>query len=172
MVAITEATLPGSGNSRRRVRRPRNPPSKRMSPQARFNTFVRRTSACWTWQGFTDKDGYGTFKVSGKSVRAHRFAFELTNGAVPLGLSVLHLCDNPSCVRSDHLYVGTQRDNVRDRDSRGRQRNQYQDATHCIHGHPLSGSNLRINKTSGQRVCVECHRRWSREWLARKRQVA
>ena len=77
---------------------------------------------CWLWTGSKDSRGYGHLKICGRMVLAHRLAWELTHGPIPLGVSVLHDCpsgDNPLCVR--HLWLGTQKQNVEDRDLKGRQ---------------------------------------------------
>src|SRR3990167_9291402 len=58
--------------------------------------------------------------VNGRQTYAHRFSYDLHYGPVPKGLSVCHHCDNPPCVRPDHLYAGTVADNARDAVSRGR----------------------------------------------------
>jgi len=78
------------------------------------------TEGCWLWQGAHDGDGYGLVKVDGKLRRAARVAWEATYGPIPAGLSVLHSCDNPPCIRPDHLMVGTQRANIRDMLGKGR----------------------------------------------------
>ena len=64
--------------------------------------------------------GYGLLGYKGKTTRAHKLAYELTYGPVPAGLHVLHKCDTPSCVNPDHLYLGTNADNVRDKVAKGR----------------------------------------------------
>ncbi len=67
---------------------------------------------------WTTADGepsrYGQFSIGQQNVSAHRFSWTLANGPIPDGLFVLHRCDNPPCVRPDHLFLGTQLDNRRD----------------------------------------------------------
>lgn len=75
---------------------------------------------CLEWQGASSR-GYGQFWVSGKYERSHRVAWAMKNGTIPDGLNVLHRCDNPPCVRVDHLFLGTQEENNADRDAKGRQ---------------------------------------------------
>ena len=93
-----------------------------ISHEAWFWRKVRKTSGCWEWQGRTDKDGYGIMKVGPHNARMHRFSWELHNGPIPDGLWVLHHCDNPPCVRIDHLWLGTATDNDADRHAKGRSR--------------------------------------------------
>ena len=96
-----------------------------MNPE-RFMKYVRKCQpdCCWEWTGYRDVDGYGRphVKVNGRwgSARANRISWELHRGPIPPGLHVLHRCDNPSCVRPDHLFLGTNLDNVHDRDRKGR----------------------------------------------------
>jgi hypothetical protein len=87
----------------------------------RFWSRVDKTGDCWLWTYCKNTCGYGVFGVgTGKHVLAHRAAWTYTNGDIPKGLSVLHKCDNPICVRPAHLFLGTQRDNVRDMWRKGR----------------------------------------------------
>ena len=86
----------------------------------RFWRNVDQSGGCWEWQRETDAYGYGRFWITGRQrVAAHRFSYTVARGRVPSGLLVLHTCDNPKCVRPDHLYLGTHDDNMRDRKERG-----------------------------------------------------
>jgi hypothetical protein len=95
-----------------------------LTPDARrrFESSIDSTDGCWTWTAYTDKDGYGIFRIGEARIRAHRMAYELGVGPIPSGLQVCHHCDNPPCVRPDHLFVGTQGDNNRDMAAKGRHR--------------------------------------------------
>jgi hypothetical protein len=88
---------------------------------ARFWDYVEKTPTCWNWTiGLTSK-GYGQFYPrQGQPRRAHRISWELTYGSIPTGMYVCHTCDNRKCVRPDHLFLGTQLDNLRDSKSKGR----------------------------------------------------
>lgn len=81
---------------------------------------VNKTDTCWNWTGFCNEDGYGLRRWHGRKVYAHRFSWELHNGPIPAGLKVLHHCDNPPCIRPEHLFLGTQQDNIKDMDAKGR----------------------------------------------------
>ena len=86
-----------------------------------FEKKFRKTNlGCWEWQSAKDGFGYGAFRFSGKTVKAHRFSWEFYIGDIPNGLCVLHRCDNPGCVNPDHLFLGTRTDNAKDRDKKGR----------------------------------------------------
>lgn len=76
---------------------------------------------CWLWTGCLLGGGYGGFRVKAKTVRAHRQSWILTHGEIPDGLYVLHKCDNRKCVNPDHLFLGTQQDNMDDMTLKGRQ---------------------------------------------------
>lgn len=90
--------------------------------QQRFEAKFNRLGAdeCWPWLAGKTLDGYGNFDVLGKSVGAHRVAYELYVGEIPSGMQVLHSCDNPSCVNPDHFWLGTHADNMADKGRKGR----------------------------------------------------
>jgi hypothetical protein len=75
---------------------------------------------CWTWTGSRDGFGYGYSILLSMKTRAHRVSWEIHFGEIPDGLCVLHKCDDPSCVNPDHLFTGTQQENVSDMVSKGR----------------------------------------------------
>ena len=92
----------------------------------RFWAKVDTSGDCWLWLGAIGSSGYGGFTVRsglrGNRVTfgAHRVAYEFAHGPIPEGVSVLHRCDVPACVRPDHLFLGTQRDNIIDMMRKGR----------------------------------------------------
>jgi hypothetical protein len=101
------------------------------SVEERFWAQVQKSDGCWVWSGRSFKQGYGRFRVYGtgpkrkgggtrKDVQTHRFVWEITRGVIPDGLLVCHHCDNPPCVRPDHLFIGTSHDNVLDAYQKGR----------------------------------------------------
>jgi hypothetical protein len=89
----------------------------------RFWEKVDKSGECWIWLAARHGSGYGNFMVKkGVLEGAHRVAFRLTFGAIPDGLQVLHRCDNRVCVRPEHLFAGTQLDNMDDMRAKGRWR--------------------------------------------------
>jgi hypothetical protein len=87
----------------------------------RFWARVLKTDGCWLWTGHLVK-GYGNLSEGGRKGRhlyAHRVSWSLANGQIPAGMNVLHKCDNPKCVRPDHLELGSHAKNLRDAVDRG-----------------------------------------------------
>lgn len=88
-----------------------------MNINQRFFDKVSKTDSCWNWIGVKNNKGYGRFWANGKFIMAHHF---LVSDAKPAGAWVLHKCDNPACVRPDHLFFGDAKANSRDMHSKGR----------------------------------------------------
>lgn len=97
-----------------------------VSPEitARFWAKVQKTDTCWLWTASKRNKGYGAFAYvqDGRTVhdRAHRFSYRLHIGGIPPGMFVLHRCDTPACVNPNHLFLGTNQDNVTDMMRKGR----------------------------------------------------
>jgi len=80
---------------------------------------VGEKDECWEWTGGRDPNGYGTFWYQKEFDKAHRVVMRLQGHDVR-GATVCHKCDNPSCVNPNHLWVGTQQQNMRDMTKKGR----------------------------------------------------
>lgn len=79
--------------------------------------FIKRDSGCWKWVASISTGkygGYGSFRFKGKMCRAHRISWILYRGPIPPNMDILHRCNNKKCVNPEHLYVGTQYENVQD----------------------------------------------------------
>jgi len=87
---------------------------------AAFWARVKKTDGCWVWSGGMSGCGYGQMPMKMRDRKAHRFSWRIHNGPIPRGLFVLHKCDNPPCVNPDHLFLGTNLDNAKDRAQKGR----------------------------------------------------
>jgi hypothetical protein len=82
---------------------------------------IGNTDTCWEWQACTYHNGYGKFALTRSNpVYAHRLAYEFTHGPIPTGLLICHTCDNHLCCNPQHLFVGTQKDNMQDCKRKGR----------------------------------------------------
>jgi len=88
--------------------------------EERFWEKVDKSEKCWNWTAGATGKGYGAFRVNGKMRGSHQVSYEFAYGSIPAGLFVCHHCDNPLCVNPSHLFLGTNQDNVNDRDRKGR----------------------------------------------------
>lgn len=86
------------------------------------NMVVDPGTGCWLWTGGLDRHGYGRFGFGHKKWKAHRASWEVFVGKIPDDMYMLHKCDNPQCIRPQHLFLGTQMDNMRDMQQKGRSR--------------------------------------------------
>lgn len=89
--------------------------------EVRFWRKVAKSDGCWLWTACIGSNGYAEFKPDGYVRQyGHRYSWELHNGPIPADRFVLHKCDVRHCVRPDHLFLGTNMDNVRDMMAKGR----------------------------------------------------
>lgn len=88
--------------------------------EERFWSKVDKSGDCWLWTASVDRKGYGMFGINRGNGRAHRIAWELANGPIPAGKQICHACDNPPCVNPDHLWLGTNRENMEDARLKGK----------------------------------------------------
>jgi len=118
----------------------------------RFNSKIQlKENGCHEWIAGKDRDGYGQFFLNKKTVKAHRFSYELYKGKIKNGLQIDHLCRNRGCVNPKHLEEVTCKENVNRGDSYNGNK------THCPQGHEYTENNTYIRPVSG-RNCKECNR--------------
>ena len=122
------------------------------TPRERFDAKWQNDdeSGCWIWTGSRTGDGYGQFRLDGRTTMAYRAAYLLYVGPVGDGLDIDHLCRNPSCVNPEHLEPVSHAENVR-RGLRGAL------TTHCPSGHAYTDENTYITP-EGRRKCRGCNR--------------
>lgn len=121
----------------------------------RFWSRVDTSMSCWNWRGARSRFGYGKMVANGRYVDAHRLSYMLTKGDIPEGMMVCHRCDNPSCVKPDHLFIGSPSDNMVDMASKKRRRSQQR--LKCRNGHAFTPENT-IHRGLFGRRCRTCKR--------------
>lgn len=139
----------------------------RKSLEEKFWPHVQKTEACWNWTGATQRYGYGCLNYNGTKT-ASRVSYEIHIGKIPKGLYVCHRCDNTACVNPEHLFIGTQKDNMQDMWKKGR--GFAPSHTHCKAGHLFTKettTNFKGSKNKkAYRTCRLCKNRRLREWRA------
>lgn len=122
-------------------------------------------AGCWEYTGSLMTVGYGAVPVSkGKTMGAHRAAWEVWRGPIPVRLCVCHTCDNRKCFNPDHLWLGTKKQNTADMVAKGRHYSHPRELKACPRGHPYSGVNA-----NGARICHTCARDLMRRHREEKR---
>jgi len=123
----------------------------------RFRKNIQWTPTCWIWTGNRLVTGYGQFRLTPHlkthKVLAHRMSWEIHNGPIPVGMFICHKCNNPPCVNPDHLYAGTQKDNMQDRIVSGRYGSQPKGSNH--HATSLTEADIpviRKRRANGERA--------------------
>ncbi len=140
----------------------------RPTAKERFFKFIQKTNSCWIWIGARcggngGKAEYGAFAHSKKQGYAHRFSYELTNGPIPKGLHIDHLCKNKLCVNPDHLEAVTHRENLmRGETLPGINAKK----TYCKREHEFTTENTYV--TPKGRSCKICRNNAVKEWYRNK----
>ena len=98
---------------------------------------------CWEWTASLDSKFYGQFRLNGKNILAHRLSWIILVGLIPDNLCVLHKCDNTKCINPDHLWLGTQQDNIKDMFKKGRAKSR------------IGESNPACKLTTKQVLCIK-----------------
>lgn len=136
-------------------------------------------SGCWLWIGTVGRGGYGMQRVGGRTRMATHLSLELVGRSVPKGRFACHHCDVPACINPDHLFIGTQLDNIHDCMAKGRKtdpprtkKGTRSDHKFCRAGHPRTTNNL-YRRDDGYLGCLICKRaKLERRLAAEKRQRA
>ena len=100
-------------------------PERRKEIEANFWKWVDKSGDCWVWTGALSTKGYANFSIwfpedIVRRFYGHRFSWFLIHGEIPKGMLICHHCDNRPCVRPDHLFLGTAKDNAMDAIKKGR----------------------------------------------------
>ena len=87
--------------------------------------FIRQPNGCWEWKWGTRGNGYGSVRIGKKKHSVHRVVYNEYYGEIPKYYFVCHMCDNPPCANPEHLWLGTHKDNMRDKVRKARTRKGY-----------------------------------------------
>lgn len=123
-----------------------------------------RADGCWVWIASRTSGGYGKAWRAGRTVLAHRLAYETTHGPIPSGMQLDHLCRNRACVNPSHLEPVTARVNTL-RGTSGAAQNAVK--THCPQGHAYDETNT--GRNAGSRYCKPCQAAHARRYRAARR---
>ncbi len=139
-----------------------------MEAIARFWKNINRTpDGCWEWTASCYANGYGSFYVNRKKIKAHRFAYETLVGIIPLDLEIDHICRNRKCVNPAHMELVTRSENIR-RGLLPEIGRQYQESkTHCPKGHPYDDENTYLRPDRPGRDCRLCRKEAYGRWLVK-----
>lgn len=112
--------------------------------------------------------GYGVVKIRRVQIFAHRIAFAISENKDPGNMLVCHHCDNPTCVKPGHLFLGTQKDNMQDCKRKGRlvvpsPSLNRRERTRCPSGHQYTMGSFYRRKEDGVKVCKVCRNSWYRK---------
>ncbi len=134
-----------------------------MTQELILRTVSVSAAGCWEWLGYRDQKGYGKVNRDGKMQGVHRISWHLFRGEIPAGMFICHHCDNPPCVNPDHLFVGTNQDNLNDMMAKG---GKWRDT--CSHGHTMRLGTFYVRPgPNTQRVCLVCRRLNAKLYRAR-----
>ena len=121
---------------------------------------INAVTGCWEWVGPKDRDGYGKAHSEGRTLVAHRAAYEVLVGPIPAGLTLDHLCRNRACINPTHLEPVTLLENVNRSPLR-----RFNVETHCAQGHEYTDKSMRIRSDNGRirRICLVCRQEQYRQ---------
>lgn len=142
-----------------------------MRPRVDILTRIARSifkdsRGCWLWNLRKARGGYGQIKFKGKSVPAHRVAYEAFRGTIPVGLTLDHLCRVRACVNPDHLEPVTIKVNTLRGNGPSARNAQKQ---FCKNGHQFSSENTEMRADGSGRACIKCRRAKKRRYDARQK---
>lgn len=126
--------------------------TKRTTIAEKFWSKVEKTSDCWIWLGAKHAKGYGHIHLGNTVEKAHRVSYRINFGTIPFGMFVLHRCDNPGCVNPDHLFLGTNEDNMADMKAKGRGNAPRGEAQHLSRLSEAAVLSIRGSAETGRRL--------------------